>query len=337
MLITRTPMRVSLLGGGSDYPAWFSRHGGLCLGGAINKYSFISARFLPPYHNYKTRVSYSEIECVQKNDEVKHRAIQAVLQILGLDQPDSPGLEISHTSDLPGRSGTGSSSSFVVGLVHALGALQGKLFFPLDLARLAIRVEQEIMKETVGCQDQTFAAVGGLNQIRFEKNGQIYVYPIPLTGEEIVDLEQHLALYYTGINRSASQVSSQYVNRLATDDRYQWAMIHLTENGIDALQRKSWIELGKLLHQAWGLKRQLIGVSNEHIDRIYNTGILAGAVGGKLIGAGGGGCVLFVLPDREVRENLNQTMAGLGLVPIPFCFDHQGSRVIFINRENGYD
>lgn len=331
MIITRTPVRISFLGGGTDYPQWFLKNGGIVVGGAIDKYSLLSCRFLPPYHEFRTRAVYSEIECVRHNAEIRHRAIRAVLQYLWMEEA---GLEITHMGDLPGRSGTGSSSSFVVGLLHALSALQGRLMLPAELAAAAAHVEQGIMSETVGCQDQAWAAHGGLNVIRFEKDGGHSVYPLPLSADEVGDLEAHLCLYYTGISRTASDVSGGYAASLATDARHQWAMMRMADEGAEALVRKDWGGLGRLMDRAWALKRGLKGVSNSRIDEVYEAGRLSGAAGGKLLGAGGGGCVLFVVPGEDARARVGRAMAGLGMVEVEFRFDFDGSKIVFVDRGN---
>lgn len=335
MIITRTPLRISFLGGGTDYQEWFLEHGGMVLGGAIDKYSYISARYLPPFHNFKHRISYSQVELVKQGEIVSHPAVKAVMEYLSMDGAfdHEPGLEIHHASDLPGKSGTGSSSSFVVGLLHALSALQGRVLMPYQLANAAIVIEQEVLKETVGCQDQTWAAHGGLNLISFEKSGSTNIYPVPLNQDAVADLESHLLLYFTGISRHASEVSKGYVARLRTDVKFQWAMLRLAEEGYNSLLRHDWLGLGGLLDRAWQLKRELAGVTTPEIDKVYATARLSGAVGGKLLGAGGGGCLLLVVPQTKVMD-VACSMKNAGMVQVPFRFEFDGSRIIFVDRNN---
>ncbi len=334
MIITRTPVRVSFLGGGTDYPQWFSRHGGLVVGAAIDKYSYITARFLQPFHPYKSRVVYSAIECVQRNLYIQHRAIRAVLEHLGLTGEAAPGLEIFHAADLPGRSGTGSSSAFVVGLLNALSSLQGRWMLAWELAEAAIHVEQVRLGETVGCQDQTWAAHGGLNVIRFRPRGDISVLPLNLDGEQITRLEAHLMLFFTGISRTASEVAALYAPGLGERTREQWAMVRLAEEGIEAIYQGDYQRLGQLVDQSWRIKAGLAdGVCTSEVSRLYAAARLAGAFGGKLTGAGGGGCLLLVAPpDRQ--SAIIKALEDQGALHVPFRFDFDGSVVIFADRRH---
>lgn len=324
MIISRTPVRISFLGGGTDYPSWAKQHGGLVVGGAIKQYSYITARHLPSFHPYKTRLAYSKIETVGCNQQIEHRVIKAIVKYVGLE---NNGLEITHMSDLPSKTGTGSSSTFSVGLMNALLALKGQFAAPFELTNDAIHVEQDLLQETVGCQDQTFAAYGGLNAIAFAKNGDINVNPLPLNSDDVRDLEQHLLLFFTGETRTASEIAATYVPSLPTREREQWAMLRMAEQGISAIQRKDWLKLGELMGQAWQVKRKLSSsVSTREIDQMYNDGIRHGAVGGKLLGAGGGGCMLFVVPPEKATKVRD---AMRGLIEIKVRFDFNGSRIIF--------
>lgn len=328
MIITRTPVRISLLGGGTDYPGWFRKHGGIVVGVAINKYSYISARFLPPFHEYKTRVVYSAIETVNSNLEIEHRAIKATIQHLELEDH---GYEIFHFSDLPGRSGTGSSSSFVVGLIHSLSALHGKLKLKEELRDDAIHIEQKRMGETVGCQDQTFAAHGGGAQIvTFKPNGEIRVSSN--WDFDDVLLEQHMMLFFTGISRTASEVAKTYAPQLADKKEEQWAMIRLAERGVEALRKGDYEQLGSLIDQSWRIKSSFSPhISNATINEAYVKARLSGAWGGKLMGAGGGGCLMLIAPPEKHAA----IIAALPtFIHIPFKFDYDGSCVIFADKEN---
>lgn len=332
MILTQTPLRLSLCGGGSDYASWYRQHGGLVVGGTINHYSYLSARFLPPYHAFRTRVVYSDTERVETNDLVQHRAVRACLQYFGWDTSDAPGLEITHMADLPGRSGTGSSSSFVVGLLNALSWLKGRPMLPECLAEAAISVEQELMKETVGCQDQHWAARGGVGSLHFYKNGDVHFHPLFLSGDKLARLEQHLLLFFTGIHRHSSEVAASYAGSLGQRDREQWAMVRLAERAIRAIEREDYPLLGDVIDQSWRLKSSLSElVSNQHINRIYSTARVCGAWGGKITGAGGGGCMVLVAPpDRQ--ESIVRQLKSMGCVHIPFRFTEEGSRVVFAQR-----
>lgn len=326
MIISRTPTRVSLLGGSTDYREFYLKNGGIVIGGAINLYSYLSVRSLLPFHDFKSRVVYSEIETVQSNKEIKHRAIRAVLEHLQIED----GVEIFHSSDLPSRSGTGSSSSFIVGLLHALSSLKGNHLFAHELLRRSLEIEQESMGECVGSQDHCFASYGGFNVIRFRKTGEINVSPVEIGGAALRNLEAHLLLLHTGISRSASDVARSYVSTLGERSE-PWELLRLAEQGIDAVYKNDYERLGKLIDQSWMIKRGLSPeVSSKYIDDLYLAGRVCGAWGGKLIGAGKGGCLVFVAPPEKHRN----IVAELKLVPIPFQFDHDGSRVIFMDRKS---
>lgn len=309
-----------------DYKEWFLKNGGLVVGGSIDKRCYISARYLPPFHEYKTRVVYSAIETVKHNLDIQHRAIKATIEHLGMQDAS---LEIFHSSDLPGRSGTGSSSSFVVGLAHALACLKGTLKLPAELMEDAIYIEQKRMGEAVGCQDQAFAAHGGVNIIKFRKGGDISVQVLPIN---IKDLEAHLLLIFTGINRTASDIAKTYVGSLGERGQEQWAMMSLAEQGIESLYKSDYEKLGKLIDKSWRIKAGLSPqVTTPLINEAYITARVNGAWGGKLIGAGGGGCILLVAPPEKHSSIL--TALPSQFVNIPFHFDHDGSVVIFANRE----
>jgi D-glycero-alpha-D-manno-heptose-7-phosphate kinase len=325
MILTRTPVRVSLLGGGTDYPDWFLQHNGVVVGGAVNHYSYVTARFLPPFHDFRHRLVYRDIEAVGSIGDIRHAAIKAVLQRLNWD--DNVGVEIAHLSDLPSRSGTGSSSTFVVGLLHALYALQGRLRLPHELAAEAIAVEQKDLGETVGCQDQTWAAHGGVNVIWFQQNGDINATPLSLSAEHVAELENHLMLFFTKLPRTSSEVAASYAATLGERQREQYALMKMAEEGIMAIYARRWERLGKLIDQSWRVKAGLSPkVTNPAIDRLYATARVCGAWGGKLTGAGGGGCMLLVAPPDKQPAIL----AGLkDAVHVPFKFDFSGSSVVF--------
>lgn len=330
MLITRTPLRISLCGGGTDFPNWFSEYGGLVVGGAINKYAYLTVRHLPPFHEYRSRAVYSRIEQVDHNSSFEHKAIKACIERMGMEEER---LEIFHAADMPGRSGTGSSSSFVVGLLNGLSAVRGIRFSPYELASEAMRIEQGRLGEVVGCQDQVFAAHGGLNVVRFAQSGEIEVSPIAVNPSHIEELERHLLLFFTGITRTSSDVAASYAPCLNQKAKEQFAMMRLAEKAIDQIYRKNWTGLGQTIDSSWRIKAGLSDfVSNREINDLYTTARLAGAFGGKITGAGGGGCMLLVAPP-EKHEAIFQSLARPGLVHIPFRFEFWGSSVIFCGKE----
>jgi D-glycero-alpha-D-manno-heptose-7-phosphate kinase len=324
MIITRTPFRVSFLGGGTDFPEHYLKHGGLVVGSSIDKFCYVSVRQLPPYHDFKTKVAYSLIETVKDTGEIQHPLVRATIEHMKVDC----GLEIHYASDLPARSGIGSSSSFAVGLIQALAVLKDKLMLPHQLAKTAIHIEREILQEAGGHQDQQWAAHGGLNYIKFDPSGSIHVFPIAISKDSLLDLESHLLLFYTGQSRNSSDITKGYANKLGSDGKYQQAMFQMAEDGIGSIMRKNWYELGKLMDRSWELKRSLSGVTSYKIDRLYCIGRMYGAVGGKLLGAGGGGCILFVVPPIKQHDVTTQLVSE-GMIPIPFKFEFDGSRVIF--------
>ena len=329
MIISKTPFRISFFGGGTDYPAWYCQHGGAVLATTIDKYCYLTCRYLPPFFEHRFRIVYSKIENCQTLDEIRHPAVREGLRYVNLDH----GVEIHHDGDLPARSGMGSSSAFTVGLLHALYALKGQMLGKDQLAKESIYIEQERLNEAVGCQDQVLTAYGGLNHISFFQNGKFSFVPITVRPERIQDLNSHLMLFYTGIKRTASDIALTY--DIERKQRQLHIMKDLVDEGLLILNSESDITaFGELLHEAWKVKRTLSPkVSNSHIDEIYNRALVAGAIGGKLTGAGGGGfMLLFVPPDRQekVKEAFNK------LIHVPFRFESAGSQIIFFNPEESY-
>jgi len=324
MIITRTPFRISFFGGGTDYPAWFQRHGGVVLATTIDKYCYISCRYLPQFFDHKYRIVYSRIENVRDISEIQHPAAKAVLDVL--DCKD--GLEIHHDGDLPARAGLGSSSSFTVGLINAITALRGKHISKEELASQAIHIEQQVIRESVGSQDQISAAFGGLNRIEFRRDGSFDVAPMVLPAERLAVLQSHLMLCFTGLSRIASEVARSKIENMDKREKELKIMQGLVDQAISVLQSRtaSVEEFGKLLHENWIYKRQLSDkVSTSEIDELYEAARKMGAIGGKLLGAGGGGFfLLFVRPEhqKEIREKLSR------LVHVPFRFENAGSRVV---------
>lgn len=331
MVISRTPFRISFFGGGTDYPAWYKKYGGSVLATTINKYCYLTVRYLPPFFDHKYRIAYSRIESCKTIEEINHPSVREILRFFKVKQ----GLEVHHDGDLPARSGLGSSSAFTVGLIHALYALRGHMPNKHKLAKESIHMEQKILKETVGSQDQIEAAYGGLNHITFQRDGEIKVRPVTVSSKRIRDLENHLMLFYTGIVRTASDVANTFVPNIRQKEKQLVAMNQMVDQALNILDSKQDItDFGKLLHEAWELKRSLSSsVSNSFIDDIYLNARSAGVIGGKIIGAGGGGFLLFFVPpshQTKVRKLFSK------LIHVPFKFEHEGSQVIFYDREEDY-
>ncbi len=325
MIISKTPLRISFFGGGTDYPAYYEQHGGEVLSTTINQYVYVTVRRLQPFFDYRIRVAYSKTELVKHFSEVQHPSVRHCLGHIGVED----GIEVSVTSDLPARSGLGSSSSFTVGLLHALTALQGKLISQEELAREAIFVEQKLIGEKVGCQDQVGTAVGGIRHIVFSKNDLFDARPLPVSSVRLNDLQDHLMLYFTGITRFAEDILTEQCERVNDNLKALEAMRGQVQEGCAILcdEHRDLADFGKLLGDAWNLKKSLSSkISNSLVDQAYETALKNGALGGKLLGAGGGGfLLLFVPPDAQnrVRELM------LPLVEVPFRFESNGSRLIY--------
>lgn len=324
MVITKTPYRVSFFGGGTDFPLWFRENGGSVISTAINQFCYVSVRHKPPFFPHKHRLVYSEMEDVNEVSEIRHPAIKGVLQWLQWEE----GLEIHHDGDLPARSGLGSSSAFTVGLLRAMYQLMGRETTLQQLAKDAIHVEQVVIQEVVGCQDQIAVACGGFNRINFLPDGNFEVKPIKVTTSRLTTLQNHLLLYFTGFSRFASQIeASKLVNFSGRKQELQRMMQMVADaEHLLADETRDLQEFGRMLQEAWEYKKSLSsGVTTSAIDEIYNRAIAAGATGGKILGAGGGGFMLFfVVPDNQsaVRKALN------GLIEVPFQFEPEGSRVV---------
>jgi D-glycero-alpha-D-manno-heptose-7-phosphate kinase len=326
MIITRTPFRISFFGGGTDYPNFYKEHGGAVLSTTINKYCYITCRYLPPYFDHKFRIRYTKREETQTVDEIVHPSARECLRYMGIEK----GVEIVHTGDIPAMSGIGSSSSFTVGLLNSLYALKGKVATKRQLAFDAIHVEQDLIGEPVGSQDQTAAAFGGFNRIEFggRKDG-IFVQPIPIDGETMEYLQGRLLFYFTGFPRYASEVAREQIKNTSSNINELLLMKEMVDEALDILSGpvERIDEFGRLLHESWMLKRTLTKlVSNDSIDQMYEAAISAGATGGKLCGAGGGGfLLLYVSPEKQ--DAVKAALKDLLLVP--FRFENLGTHVVF--------
>jgi D-glycero-alpha-D-manno-heptose-7-phosphate kinase len=333
MIITSTPLRISFFGGGTDYPVWYRQYGGSVLSTTIDKSCYITCRRLPPFFEYHSRVSYSKIENVNRNDVIQHPSVRACLQFMGVDE----GVEIHHVADLPARSGLGTSSAFTVGLLLGLYALKNQMRDKHALASEAIHVEQELLQEAVGAQDQVSAAYGGFNRINFGTDGSIEVRRMLTSQDRLAELEQHLALYFTGFSRFASEIAQEQLRMTPHKKQELDNMLQFVNEAeaIIANPSRSVHEFGRLLHESWTIKRTLTQkISSASIDEIYEAGLSAGALGGKLLGAGGGGFMLFFVPP-ERREALRIRLKKL--LCVPFAFSNKGSHVVVYEPERPYD
>lgn len=324
MIITRTPFRLSLFGGGTDFPAWYRDHGGAVLSTTIDKYCYISCRYLPPFFSHKHRIVYSKSECVNKIDEIQHPAVRETFRFMKVKE----GLELHHDGDLPARSGIGSSSAFTVGLLHALYGLSGKIVSKKRMALESIHIEQKMIKENVGSQDQVAVSFGGLNKIVFKGDHNIEVLPVTIQADRLNVLQNHLLLFFTGLTRYATDIEDDKIKNIPGKKTQLKRLGKMVDEAIDILNSKSnFDDIGGMLHESWLIKKSLsTQVSSSRIDAIYDKAFKSGALGGKLLGAGGGGFMLFyVRPEKQDR--VKQKLSDL--LNVPFRFDALGSQIIY--------
>jgi len=321
MLITKTPFRISFFGGGSDFPQWFEKNGGSVLSSTIDKYCYISARRLPPFFKHKHRVVYSIVENIDDISDINHPVVKAVMNYMNIND----GLEIHHFSDLPARSGIGSSSSFTVGLLNALNTLKNKEYSLKKLSDDAIYIEQDVLKENVGCQDQIAVSYGGFNKIDFyskkDRLEDFSVNPINISPVTKLKLEENLMLFFTGITRISSNIQAEQIKRFKKNERIIKSMCELVDVAINNLTSGSDInDFGRLLDETWRLKSKLSAtISSSDIDMTYEHFKRLGAIGGKLLGAGGGG-FLLVFANPEYQINIKEFAHTRGFVHVPFKF-----------------
>ena len=330
MLISRTPFRISFFGGGTDYPIWYEEHGGCVINATINKYCFITARYLPPFFKYKHRIRYYEQEETQSLDEIKHPSVRECAKYLKINK----GIEIVHNADLPAQSGLGSSSTFTVGMLNALYTLQNYMPTKRELALDAIHIEQNIIGESVGSQDQTAAAFGGINKITFNGTKNIDVESIIISNERQMELQDNLMLIFTGFARTASKIAKIQIEVTHQKGKELTMMKEICDEGLKRLtdSNQSLDKFGELLNEQWKVKRSLTDkISNEKIDAIYKACMDAGALGGKLLGAGGGGFMLFYVPKYK-QENVKLVLKKKLIVPIRF--EHTGSKIIYFSHQD---
>lgn len=324
LTMTKAPVRVSFFGGGTDYPEYFKEHGGAVLATAIDKYSYVTANtFLSKLFDYKVRVSYREVELVKNVADIKHGVFRECLDFLNIDRD----IELHNVADLPAFSGLGSSSTFTVSLLQALHAYKGDIVKGIQLAYEAIHVERNLLKDNVGCQDQTMAAVGGFNVLEFLAEDDIKVHRIPISQDRIRELESHLMLVFTNITRRASHVVEGQLKRVSKNELTLKAMRSMVDTGYAILTSNTPItQFGELLHKAWVAKQSLAtNVSNDKINLMYKKARENGAIGGKLLGAGGGGfLLLFARP--EVHGKLRSTFSEQQIVDVKL--NAQGSEIV---------
>lgn len=330
MIITQTPFRISFFGGGTDFPAWYRTHGGAVLSTTIDKYCYLTCRYFPPFFPNAFRIVWSHIEPVSSIGEILHPAVREGLRMMGFT--DKQGLEIHHQGDLPARSGMGSSAAFANGLILSLHSLRGEVVDTETLYRESIELEQVWLKDNVGSQDQVATACGGLNAIYFGPGDKIRVEPLRAPPQRLETLDHRLMLFYTGTSRMGSEIVQHTLANLPRHTEELQHMRKMVDRGIDILTGNSDLDsFGLLLDEAWQYKRRLNSrVSNRNIDSIYTRALAHGALGGKLLGAGGTGFMLFyVPPDRQdaVREAL------ASCIHVPFRFDEKGASIIANNAD----
>jgi D-glycero-alpha-D-manno-heptose-7-phosphate kinase len=329
MIICRSPFRISFFGGGTDYPVWYRKNSGSVLSATINKYSYINARFLPPFFDYKFRVRYFRQEATSSIDEITHPSVRECLRFLGVDQ----GVEVLHTADLPARSGLGSSSTFTVGMLHSLYSLKNRMPTKRELALQAIHIEQSIIQEAVGSQDQVAAAFGGLNLISFGGTNEFDVQPVLISDRRLRELQGNLLLCFTGFARTASEIAAEQIKITPMKADELNKMSQLCRDAFEVLVDDgiSLDVFGELINEQWCVKRNLTSlITSADIDEIYEQGLKNGAIGGKLLGAGGGGFMLFYAPAQfhdQIKKALSQYMF------VPFRFEFTGSKIIYFSRE----
>lgn len=323
MVITRTPFRISFFGGGTDYPAWYEHNGGgMTISTSIDKYCYVTSRHLPPFFDHKYRIRYTRREEKNAIEDIEHPSVRECMKYL--DFRDH--LEMVHTSDLPAMAGLGSSSAFTVGFLHSLHGLMGRKTTQRNLGMQAIHVEQNLIKENVGSQDQIAAAMGGFNRIIFTPDG-IKITPITLAARSLKTLERRLLLFFTGFQRHASEIAGEQIKSIPNKTAELNAMMDLAKRAQASLAANRIDDIGALLDEGWQIKKTLSSqITNPRIDEIYTRAKAAGAAGGKLLGAGGGGFMMFYAPE-EKHPAIQTALADF--VHVPFRFEDSGSTVIY--------
>lgn len=323
MILTRTPYRVSFCGGGSDYETFYSKFGGAVLTTTIDKHCYVALRRTPAFAGSKYRVQWAKTEGCDRLEEIEHNGVRGCLQYLDIKE----GVEVVYMGDLPARSGLGSSSAFVVGMLHALHLLCGDAVGKFELAKEAIAVEQDVLKETVGIQDQIECAFGGLNHIKISTDGAYIVEPLMISAKYVKEIEDHLMLVYTGTQRYASEIAAAQVDNIERKEKELHELAALVPTAVRLLTGGYMKDFGAILHETWMLKRELSDkITTPDLDGIYETARRNGAWGGKLLGAGGGGFFLFCVPP-ERRQKMLDAMC-LSEMAVPFKIEHRGSQIV---------
>jgi len=327
VIITKVPLRISFFGGGTDYEPFFREHGGSVLSTSIDKYVYTSVRKCPPYFDYHTQVKYAKTESVRKTEELEHPLVRNCMLYTG-----AHNLNIIYDADLPARSGLGSSSAFAVGILQAIYSMQGKYVGKEQLAKDSIYVERTLCNESGGWQDQIAVSYGGLNRIDFHGNG-FNVQPVIIPDNRKLDLQNHLLMFFTGIARDSHQIAVTQTNAIKSRTSELLEIKKLVNEAENILTSDADIaEFGRLLDFSWKIKRKITNdISSTHVDKIYDRAISAGALGGKLLGAGGGGFMLiFARPDSH--NKIIETLSDL--VNVPVVFDDDGAKVIYYVPES---
>ena len=328
MIICRTPFRISFFGGGTDFPRWYKDNGASVISSTIDKYCYINVRYLPKFFKYNYRLRYFKTEQVKTINQIKHPSFREIIKFIDLD---NSGLEIVHNADLPALSGLGASSSSTVCLLQALNTLKGKFVTKKMLATDALYIEQKILKEFVGSQDQIATAFGGLNHIRFNNNKSFEVNPIINKNFNLKKLEKSLVLIYTGIQRKASVIEKYKAQNIKQNGKHLHQISEITNEALKYFNGKLDLkEIGKLLKEQWSMKKNLSKkVTNRLIDNMFDDGIGCGAFGAKLLGAGSGGFMLFICDEKskiKIREKFKNFLF------IPIKFETTGSQIIYFSR-----
>ncbi len=323
MIITRSPYRISFFGGGTDYHTWYEEHGGEVLSTSINHYNYISCRYLPPFHpEYKNRIAWRILEYPNTIDEIQHNAIRGALKYYDVRR----GIELSNQCDLPARSGLGSSSTFCAALIMAIKALKGKMISKENLALETINLERNVLKENVGIQDQIATVYGGLNHILINQNGDFKVEPLILNAKRKEHFNEHLLLFFTGVSRTSSEICKKQIDSAKSNVRQLTQMQEMVPEAVNILTSGRLEDFGYLLHEAWMLKRSLTdNISTSYIDEIYETALKNGATGGKVLGAGGGGFMLF-FAKPEYHTKIKDALKNF--IHVPFKFENNGTNTI---------
>lgn len=323
MIISKTPFRISLIGGGTDFPSYYKKKEGIVIGGTIDKYCYVTLRYLPNVFNYKHRIVWSKNEIVNTNNQIQHPIVKAVFNYMKINK----GLELHYQGDLQKNSGLGTSSSFCVGLLNSLICLQNKSVSNKKLAKLALNIEQNIMKEKCGSQDPIWATYGGFNKIIFNKKN-FFVKKYNLNQQQLRVLSRNFFLIYTGINKFSNNIEKDKISNLSKNIYHLDSIYDLAKNFSEEISvAKNYDFIGNILNEYWNIKKKLsFKVTNPIIDEIYNESLIAGASGGKLIGSGGGGFLLVYCKKRYHKSLINR-LAKLPV--IKFKFINTGSKIIF--------